>query len=366
MRQALFPALLFVALTDVLQAGTITCVGSLGVLRQGGTMTTLADGRVLVVGGSVPSPRIEIFDPRTGQTSVADAVTPLPLTGHTATRLRDGSVLITGGGYTPAGGEIIGDSYGSYDAFAFDGATSMLIAAGTLHAPRMSHTATLLADGRVLVTGGENLRVGGFVWRNVFETAEIFDPATRTFQPIAAMRSRRASHSATRLQDGRVLIAGGSVGDVYSGIVKLDTLEIFDPQTETFTSVGSMQGGRSHHSATLLFDGRVLIVGGGSPAAEVFDPATNEVQTVPSIESRHGSGVHLLADGRVLITGGSEPLTIFDPALNGVVETMSGERRFGSSTVRQDDGSVLLVEQNSSSVFRYRPASGKPRRRAVR
>ncbi|HEV7768687.1 MAG TPA: kelch repeat-containing protein [Thermoanaerobaculia bacterium] len=365
MRKALFPALLLLALTDVLHAGTITRVGSLGVLGQGGTMTALHDGRVLVVGGP-PSRRIEIFDPGSGQTTVAAAVTPLPLNGHTATRLHDGSVLITGGGFTPAGGDIIGDNYGSYNSDTFDGVSSMLIAAGTLHSQRMSHTATLLADGRVLVTGGENIRVAGFYWRAVFETAEIFDPATRTFVRIRSMTERRASHSATRLKDGRVLIAGGSVGDAYSGIMKLATLEIFDPQTETFTATGSMQAGRSHHSATLLSDGRVLILGGGNPTAEVFDPATNAVQTVPAIEARFGTGVFVLADGRVLVTGGSEPPTIFDPALNGAVETLSGDRRFDARIVKLDDGSMFFVEQNSNTVFRYRPTPAKPRRRAVR
>ncbi len=181
------------------------------------------------------------------------------------------------------------------------------------------------------------------------------------------MHARRASHSATLLQDGRVLIAGGDAGDAYSGIQTLASLEIFDPQTETFTVAGALHFARSRHAATRLQDGRVLFTGGTihpDAAAELFDPATNEVQVLRSI----GPGqwpVALLRDGRVLVIGGDKSLVIFDPAVTEIVETVTHEKQFSSrGGVPMDDGSVLLMADDG--IYRFRAEPAKPRRRAVR
>ncbi|HEY5436912.1 MAG TPA: kelch repeat-containing protein, partial [Candidatus Limnocylindrales bacterium] len=130
-------------------------------------------------------------------------------------------------------------------------------------------TATLLADGRVLVAGGENARTD-------LTTAEIYNPKTGKFSPTGSLTVGRVYHAATRLADGRVLVEGG--GSDYSGGKFLASAEVYDPKTGTWTATGSMADQRNLLTATLLADGRVLVAGGfGAQAplasAELYDPA---------------------------------------------------------------------------------------------
>ena len=117
---------------------------------------------------------------------------------------------------------------------------------------RDRHTATLLQDGRVLVVGGGG---EGYASRT---SVELYDPATGTFSRTGSLKTGRWLHTATLLSDGRVLIAGGrSPNDsTYA------SAELYDPRTGKFTSTGSMKASRQQHTATLLPDGRVLIAGG--------------------------------------------------------------------------------------------------------
>jgi hypothetical protein len=364
-RTILISVLLLMAAANGVHAATITTVGSLAVPRTGPTTTLLSDGRVAVIGDDR---RIEIFDPSVGRSTLTDALTPLTLRGHTATLLHDGSVLITGGGFTPADGSSIGDNYGSVDSITFEPATATVTAAGTLHALRMSHTATALHDGRVLVAGGENANAGSaHFWRTVHRSAEIYDPATRTFTPIPSMNEARSGHTATLLRDGRVLVTGGRSGDVYSATV-LSSIEIFDPQTLTFIPGGSMQRPRSNHNATLLPDGRVLLIGGTGwedSRAELFDPATNTAQFIASVGTPENGAATPLCDGRILIIGGQDSTAVFDPTLNDVVEKASYGHGLYRGIGALADKSVLLLGENQR-IFRYRPEPSKPRRRAVR
>ena len=119
------------------------------------------------------------------------------------------------------------------------------------------------------------------------------------------MKNARTHFAAVRLQDGRVLVAGGlNLTDPY-GI--LDKAEIYDPRTATWAEAGSMTLGRSDFTATLLDDGRVLVVGGGDRTAELFDPATGSFQPAAMMSiPRELQTATLLKDTRVLVTGGSE------------------------------------------------------------
>ncbi|HSE17617.1 MAG TPA: MBG domain-containing protein [Pyrinomonadaceae bacterium] len=220
--------------------------------------------------------------------------------GHTATRLADGRVLV-------AGGE---NSTGTLnETELYDPSSETFSAAANMATARADHSATLLADGRVLIAGGNN---GG---ASVAST-EIFDPATGAFTSGPTMSVARAGHSATLFANGRVLIAGGDTAG---------TAEIFDPAAETFTATGSMGAARSLHSAALLQDGRVLIVGGrdGSGNAllsgEIFDTgAFAGIANAPRV-ARVRAHLRVLFDGKVQIIGGNNDgsMELYDPAHAG-------------------------------------------------
>ncbi|HSK62620.1 MAG TPA: kelch repeat-containing protein [Pyrinomonadaceae bacterium] len=166
----------------------------------------------------------------------------------------------------------------------------------TMSVARRGHTATRLSDGRVLIAGGENSS-------DVLNDSELYDPASATFAAGGNMGAARADHSATLLSDGRVLIAGGRNGAGASA-----TTDIFDPATGTFTSGPSMSVARAGHSATLFADGRVFIAGGESGgSAEILNVAAGTSTAAGSMgvaRSLHSAA--LLQDGRVLVVGGRD------------------------------------------------------------
>src|SRR5580698_7303303 len=181
-----------------------------------------------------------------------------------------------------------------------------------MQSPRASHTATLLQDGRVLIAGGVN---ESFCSPSdpPLASAEIYDPATPSLTTLAGnMTTGRAGHTATLLPDGRVLIVGG---DSSNG-----TAEFYDPSTGKFTATGSLLMPRSGFNATLLANGKVLITGGASEDAEVFDPSTGQFTSAgPYVGSLTGtftanaSTSTLLPDGTVLFA--REPAAqIYNPA----------------------------------------------------
>ena len=292
--------------------------GSLAEARGAHTATLLPDGRVLVAGGGPPAwggsytgitgaflASVELYDPETGRFSPTGAMA----TGrevHTATLLADGRVLITGGADF--------QSHAEASAELYDPRTGRFSPTGSMVTARAFHTATLLADGRVLVAGGSPAAWGTTAH---LASAEIYDPKTGTFTSTGPMSGGREFHTATLLADGRVLIAAGSSGverDVPSAASDdITAAEIFDPTTGTFTATGGLIDGRQYHTATLLSDGRVLVVGGGSDyvnrlfraSAELFDPKTGTfTSTGPLATARTHQAATLLNDGRVLVTGG--------------------------------------------------------------
>ncbi|MCC6367402.1 MAG: VCBS repeat-containing protein [Bryobacterales bacterium] len=217
---------------------------------------------------------------------------------------------------------------------------------------RAAHTVTLLRNGKVLVTGGLAPQGSGVV---TLQTAELYDPATRTFLPAGRMQNPRAYHTATLLPDGKVLLAGGMNVAGSQSPVPVAALEVYDPEQDAFTAVGTITA-RNSLTATLLADGRVLLAGGipGQGAflnvAEVYQPATHVVAIVsPMISRRAFHTATLLRDGRVLMIGGegTNP-EFFHPSTNSFVASPANLPRFDHTATLLPDDSVLVTGGISS------------------
>ena len=232
--------------------GTFTAVGSMTQRRAFHSAALLLDGRVFLVGGSDGTNRAlataELYDPAR-RTFTPTGSLPTGEIGLTATGL-------------PGSGKVL--VVGASGAHLFDPAPGSFASVGPMATPRREHSATLLGDGRVLVTGG--MAVEG----QVLDSSEIFDPATGTFAPAGHMLSARMDQTATLLPDGTVLIAGGASApcDIDGLCYPLESAELFDPAAGTFTATGSLPFPGAA-SSTLLLDGTVLVTsssGDGSAA----------------------------------------------------------------------------------------------------
>ena len=223
---------------------------------------------------------------------------------------------------------------------------------------RSLHTATLLDSGKVLVAGGYD---GSFL-----ATAEVYDPAAYAFSATGRLDTARRAHTATRLASGKVLLAGGAG---LSGA--LASAELYDPGTGTFTLTGSMTSARAYHTATLLPSGKVLVVGGRNASsdlasAELYDPAAGTFTATGSLvgAARNSHTATLLATGKVLVAGGFQAVNLaeaelYDPALGSFAATGSlVSPRSAQVALLLGDGSVLLLGGTASaSVERYSPGT---------
>ena len=286
---------------------------------SGPAATRLADGRILVTGGWNGLTTVvtaEHFDPATGTFS---ATGPMA-TGRiyaTATLLADGRVLVTGGG---------GDSGGLASAELFDPATGTWTAARSMATARTGHTATLLADGRVLIVGGTPNKTGAPEGTSpCLTSAEVFDPKTNAFKATGDMADARCGHAATLLADGRVLVTGGDW--VYGDPTSFASAEIYNPKTGRFSPTGPMAVPRIGQTETRLADGRILVAGGNDAAyrplasSELFDPKTGKFKPTGSmLDARTWYTATLLADGRVLVAGGDSENWAYDGPFNASAE----------------------------------------------
>ncbi|WP_143196149.1 kelch repeat-containing protein [Archangium sp. Cb G35] len=180
---------------------------------------------------------------------------------------------------------------------------------GSLAEPRAAHTATLLEDGRVLLAGG--YRTGSDGMDSTVSSAELFDPMTGTVTPVPALDSARAFHTATRLPGGKVLLAGGEVRTV-EGVLPMRSARVLDVAQGTSTEV-ELAVARSHHAAAVDAGGRVLFVGGVGAGGEVvaraegYDSATGQVLSVSTPVPRVGMAAMPVQDGRrIAVVGGSD------------------------------------------------------------
>lgn len=188
--------------------------------------------------------------------------------------------------------------------------------AGALATPRTQHTATLLLDGRVLVAGGRSQTA-----TETLSSTELFDPAKNSWRPGPPMNVARAGHTATPLLDGRVLVVGGTApaADGSSRFESLASAEVFDPKKNEWVTVGPLTDARNGHTATRLQDGSVLVIGGARPVhqhlatVERFDPQTNTFSSRrPLSRARWLHDAVLLKDGSVVVLGGRSNQSVGD------------------------------------------------------
>jgi galactose oxidase-like protein/Kelch motif protein len=277
---------------------------------------------------------VRLSEAATLATSGWNPVAPMnqPRKLHTATLLQDGLLLVVGGGPGTSA---------SSSAELYDPATQTWSMTGSLSVARAEHTATLLPDGKVLVVGGYNSS------GDTLDSSEVYDPVTRTWSLTSTLPQARRSHTATALQDGKVLVVGGYADPLGFPDIPLASYEVYDPATGMWSAGGSLNRGYASHTATLLPDGKVFIMGDSSyesPPSEVYDPATGTSSlTSLSAQFRRHHTATLLPNGTVLVVG--EPLTeVYDPATNTwyAAGSLYESRRNHTATLLSN-GTVLVV-----------------------
>jgi hypothetical protein len=229
---------------------------------------------------------------------------------QTATLLNNGKVLITGGRRDPTSRYLTGNL-----AELYDPSTGAFTATGNLVAGHFGPTATLLTDGTVLIAEGRGSYFYSDGVRVDYGGVELYDPATGTFSPTNDELTPLVMYrTATSFTNGEVLVTGGECDDCGT----LSGAEVYDPSTGTFAATGSMTAARYQHSATLLSAGTVLIAGGicagiaeyclpGAAAAstEIYHPSTGTFSLTGNMTTaRSWHTATLLLDGTVLMTGG--------------------------------------------------------------
>jgi N-acetylneuraminic acid mutarotase len=364
---------------------------SMSVTRYASSAAMLPNGKVLVVGGTETFPGAEIFDPAAGTWSPTGSMAQSSRYFSETNRLPDGRVLIAGGS---------GSSGIMASAELFDPATGLWSQVAAMSTPRYLSASTALNDGRILVAGGFDdvgnilsaaetykpcpqpvcanawqstanmaheryiaagvpladgtvLAAGGLGANgSVTGTAERYNPTAETWSAAGTMRVPRSGHRAVRLQDGRVLVAGGSTDRGPTAAV-----EIYNPSTNAWSSVASMSTARNLPQLIVLSDGRVLASGGQGTStpvlatAEIYTPSSNSWSAAGTMRhARYLAGVALLSSGRVVVAGGHDGTSpqssteIFNPSTRTWASgpSMSVARyAFGTSVLQ--DGRVLVA-----------------------
>ena len=311
--------------------GTWSPTGNLNAPRIFHSATLLQNGKVLVAGGwanscclEPPDNTAELYDPATGRWSLTGNLNA-PRVAHTATLLSNGKVLFAGGGV-------------SNSAELYNPGTGTWSFTSNLLGPRLGHAATLLQDGKVLVVGG-----CGDTEECFFElgSAELYVPNTGAWSPTGSLNTVRYAVSAVTLPNGNVLVAGGAGGHTN---IALDSAELYSPATGRWSYTGSLLS-RRYAPATLLPSGQVLIAGGCSGAvcldtAELYDPATGNWHETASLNtSRFGHTATLLLNGKVLVVGG------YGSGSNNLLQSAELYDSGSSSTINPIDDPQFFVRQ---------------------
>jgi len=249
-------------------AQTFSTTGKLSQARTGATATLLSTGKVLIAGGQDSGGTLlssaELYDPSSGTFTLTGNM-HLARAQHTATLLSSGKVLL------------VGNINDTSSAELYDPVSGVFSATGSLIQARAHHTATLLPNGKVLVLGGTQTMppgAGGAAPAPVsLDSVEVYDPANGSFKTAGKLLVARDSQSATLLSNGTVLVAGGYVhgfdGDAQPQWYTIFAAELFDPATSVSITAASLETGRAENTATKLNNGQVLVTGGISGFLEL-------------------------------------------------------------------------------------------------
>jgi len=341
-----FVAAALVSLTTATQGAiAFSSTGSLNTARYLHTATLLPNGRVLVVAGQRYYHGLEggdfievlnsaeLYDPVIGFWSTTGSLSSTRV-GHTATLLANGKVLVAGGS--------------TNSTELYDPATGAWSPTGSLSKEHNNHTATLLSNGKVLVVGGYSNSV-----------AELYNPATGAWTTTGSPGNSRVSATATLLPNGKVLVVGGADGSGgYNGL-PVATAQLYDPTTGNWSFTASPAEPRWGNTATLLGNGKVLVVGGTGTngvalgTAELFDSTTGTWSSAGNMAVAHTfHTATLLNNGHVLVTGNGV-VELYDPASNAWSYAGVGPQYYGTSLYAYTatlltNGTVLFAGGNST------------------
>ena len=340
-------------------SGGWVATGSLHQPRNFIIVVALPAGGALAVGGTIPgtagsTPIVEQYDPAAGLWTITGSMAE-GRSRHAAVVLDDGRVLVAGGR---------GVNLSLRSAERYDPSTGLWTATGAMATPRDWHTLTKLADGRVLAVAGLSL-ISTNPNNPIEKSSELYDSRSGTWSVTEHLRNQRWGHTATLLQDGRVLVIGG--GNPSGECQFVERAEIYDPWTGHWSETGGLNTPRGFHDATLLQDGRVLVTGGlvhaagtcqvQTAAAEIYDPATGTFGSVaPMTSARNGHVSARLPDGRVLVAGGrtagrmwTASTEIFDPATQSwSAASPLPVARNARSSAQLADGRVMIAGGNGA------------------
>jgi len=336
------------------------------------TATLLPNGKVLVAGGIAvdkeDTPALnsaELYDPATGAW-IATGEMHYAHSWHTATLLANGTVLVAGGQINGLPGNNcpaqcppsqIDPSGAIAAAEIYDPSTGTWSVTGSMTSPRFEHTATLLDDGRVLVVGAE------LAPDYLVAATELYDPAMGTWTRTGDLNTPRWQQFTVKLPGGRVITAGGFGGSALSSV------EIYDPATGNWKLAGGLLAPRVERGVAFTLDnGSVLLAagdGGGDrmlASAELYKPAKGSTATSSMSTTRGEPAFAKLADGRVLVVGGFDiPGTgviltsaeVYDPAAG--TWSAAGDMsvaRFDFEATLLNDGRVLVTGGTGDGVIK--------------
>jgi N-acetylneuraminic acid mutarotase len=341
--------------------GSWTPTGSLNTSRRYHSASLLPNGTVLVAGGGAPgaTTSAEIYNPNTG---LWTATLPMGTarTYHTATMLPNGKLFVAGGNGSNGGSQATSETY-DYSSPAWTFGANMI-------SNRFGHTLTHLPNGKVLASGGLLVATNSVLTN----TAELFDPATRTWTNTGNMSIFRTIHAATLLADGRVLVSCGA-GAANNALA---SAELYDYNTGSWTNTGSVRSSRFSASTFLLRDGTALLFPAEAiTATDLYDPVTGTWSPLGSLGKARGMpSTTLLPNGKLLVAGGlvsgspgnvpDATTELFDPATGGWSPSGSMQKaRYSHASALLPNGKVLVaggVATNSTDATAelYDPNSG--------